>query len=85
MDKITQHGYTIGEEVYVKPTDSGVLRGIIKGFQKVDKELPIVESKHPYKKGEKFSNAYDLERISKTPTIKIFEWTMVEKTYNYEK
>jgi len=79
----TLHGYTVGEEVYVKPLDYEILKAVIKGFQKVGKRLPIIECDHPYKKGEKFSNAMDLERISKTPVVKIYEWSMVEKTYTY--
>ena len=80
----TLHGYTVGEEVYVKPSDCGVLKAVIKGFQKVGERLPIIECDHPYKKGEKFSNAMDLVRISKTPVVKIYEWSMVEKTYTYK-
>lgn len=83
-EKETRHGYTVGEKVYIKPSDWGVLKGIVTGFQKVGDKLPIIESNHPYKKGEKFSNTYDLDRISKTPTIKRFEWGIVEKTYTYQ-
>lgn len=84
MNKETRHGYTVGETVYVKPDDWGVLKGKIKGFQKVGKYLPIVECKHPYKKGEMFSNAFDLDSISKTPTIKKHEWKIVPVTYKYK-
>lgn len=78
------HGYKIGDVVYVKPDDAGVLKGIVKGFQVVDNHLPIVECPHPYKKGEKFSNAFDLNRISKTKTIKVIEWQMVEVKHTYK-
>ncbi|WP_396180281.1 hypothetical protein [Flavobacterium sp.] len=81
----SNHGYTIGEEVYVKPTDWGVLKCKVVGFQVVGDKLPIVECKHPYKKGEKWKNAVDLDRISKTPVVKVLEWDIVEKTYEYKK
>jgi len=79
------HGYTVGETVYVKPSDWNVLKCVITGFQIVDNRLPIVECDHPYKKGEKFKNAINLDRISRTPIIKLYEWGLVEKTYTYEK
>ena len=81
----TYHGYKIGQTVYVKPSDWSVLKGKVTGFQCVDKHLPIVECNHPYKKGEKFSNAYDLDRISKTKTVKVIEWKLVTVKYTYKK
>ena len=86
MKKIqSYHGYKIGDIVYVKPNDSGVLKGKVISFQKVDNHLPIVECKHLYKKGEKFSNAFDLDRISKTTTVKGIEWKLVETKHKYKK
>ena len=83
--KETYHGYKIGQTVYVKPNDcSSVLKGKVVGFQRVDRHLPIVECDHPYIKGEKFSNAFDLERISKTKTIKVAEWKLVTVKYTHK-
>jgi hypothetical protein len=79
------HGYKIGQIVYVKPNDSGVLKGKVTGFQRVDNHLPIVECDHPYKKGEKFSNAFDLDRISKTKTVSVIEWKLVTVKHTYKK
>lgn len=78
------HGYKIGDIVYVKPNDSGVLKGKVKSFQIVENHLPIVECKHPYKKGEMFSNAFDLDRISKTKTISTIEWKLVTVKHMYK-
>lgn len=80
-----KHDYKIGDKVYVKPNDSKVLKGVVIGFQKVGKMLPIVECENPFKKGEKFRNAFDLEYMSKTPTIKVVEWRLVEVEHKYEK
>lgn len=80
----TKHGYTVGETIYVKPNDSGVLKGKVKGFQAIGENLPIVECKHPYKKGEMFSNAFDLDSISKTPTIIKKEWKLVDVKHTYK-
>lgn len=77
--------YKIGDTVYVKPNDwNEILKGKIVGFQKVGKLLPIIECNHPYKKNETFSNAFDLEMVSKTPVIKICEWKLVETIYKYK-
>lgn len=83
-EKQTYHGYKIGQIVYVKPNDWGVLKGKVKGFQAIGEHLPIVECNHPYKKGEKFSNAFDLNRISKTKTVSVIEWKMVTVKYKYK-
>lgn len=80
----TYHGYKIGQTVYVKPTDWSVLKGKITGFQCVDNHLPIVECDHPFKKGEKFKNAYDLNRISKTKTVTVAEWRLINVKYKYK-
>jgi len=84
MKEESYHGYNIGDIVYVKPDDWKVLKGRVKGFQMVDNHLPIVECKHPYKKGEMFSRAFDLERISKKKTITIYEWKIVPTKYTYK-
>jgi hypothetical protein len=76
-NKKSYHGYKIGDTVYVKPHDSGVLKGVVKDFQSVGNNLPIVTCHHPYKKGEYFSNAFDLDRISKTKTVTTYEWKLV--------
>jgi len=81
----TYHGYKIGQIVYVKPSDSSVLKGKVTGFQCVGEHLPIIECNHPYKKGEKFSNAFNLDRISKTKTVTIAEWKLVNVKYTYGK
>ena len=77
------HGYLIGESVYVKPNDTKVLKGTVVDFQKIDKKLPIIEFENPYKKGEIIRNAFDLNRISKTPILIIPEWRLVEIKYEY--
>lgn len=51
---------------------------------KVDNHLPIVECNHPYKKGEMFKNAFDLNSVSKTQTIKKYEWKLIEVKYKYK-
>jgi hypothetical protein len=85
MEKVTtQHGYTIGDTVYVKPDGSDVLKGTVVGFQFVDNKLPIIECNHPYKNGEKFKSAFYLDRISKTKTVTVTEWELVTKTYKFK-
>lgn len=80
----SHRSYKIGDTVYVKPDDWDVLKGKVKGFQKIGQHLPIVECKHPYKKGEMFSNAFDLACISKTPTITRHEWKLVPIKHIYK-
>ncbi len=79
------HGYEIGQTVYVKPSDADVLKGVVVGFQEVGDHLPVVECDHPYKKGEKFSIAYSLDRISKTTTVTTFEWRLVPVEHEYKR
>ena len=84
-DKTSYHGFKVGDVVYVKPNDSGVLKGVVKGFQVIDEHLPIVECNHPYKKGEKFKNAFDLNCISRTSTVTKYELKLVSVKYKYKK
>jgi len=53
--------YKIGDKVWVKPTDSGDLEGIIIGFQKVEPYNPIIEVEYL---GRKVTNAFCLNRIN---------------------
>lgn len=87
MNKIKEsnHGYSIGDTVYVKPSDWSVLKGKVKGFQSTDRKLPIIECAHPYKKGEVFLRAFDLELISKNKTITVYEWKLVPVKHIYKK
>ena len=81
----TRHGYKVGQVAYVVPNDyNEVLKGIVTGFQKVGDFLPIIECNHPFNKGEKFKNAYSLNRISKTKTVTVVEWKLVNVKYKYD-
>jgi hypothetical protein len=82
-EKISCNGYTIGDVVYIKPVDSNVLKGVVVDFQVGENKSPIVECKHPYKKNEKIKIVVSLDRISKTETIVIAEWKLVNTKYTY--
>ena len=59
------------------------MKGEIVDFQAVGKFLPIIEFINPYNKKETKKNAFDLGVISKTKTITITEWKLVNTKYTY--
>lgn len=77
------HGYKIGDNVYVKPTDCNVLKGKVIGFQGVALHFPIVECQHPFKEGKKITMPCSPDRISKSKTVKVLEWKLVTVNYTY--
>ena len=53
--------YKLEDKVWVKPTDTGDLEGVIVGFQKLEPYKPIVEVEYM---GEKTTLVLDFERIN---------------------
>ena len=64
----------IGTEVWVSPMDYPVIRGVVKGFQKIGSNLPIIEF-WIEKYGEKklISSVFDYYRIALVTLAQIRE------------
>jgi len=60
--KHTNIKYTVGKEVWVRPMDSGLLKGVVVGFELVEPYDPIV--KVELRNGGTLDNAFSLDRIS---------------------
>ena len=53
--------YKIGDKVWIKPMDHSDLKGVVTGFQEVEPYDPIIDG---IAYGNKFSNAFSLNRIN---------------------
>lgn len=85
--KITSnYGYKIMQTVYLKPGDhNNVVKGVIVGFEEYGNRLPIVEGKYLLgKKMQKFKISCDPKIMSKTPTVTLTEWKLVNVKYKYK-